>query len=668
MKKVMFAMLGIMMLLFGCTISESNLPENGSDILSWVEDKIQELNPPVSPVYINKSKINGGYPSVYLKDYIDIEEKDNVTIVTINSFQENNTLYFPLYFYEEEFVNVNQYQQHFLKLDNGELPALNENEAIWLYPMIKDNKGVLFKAIYTYEFEQCDSETMDIFGETYNVSDFKEGESFFNDDKWKIVFDYDEDCVKRMVVYLDGYFYDLENNEKIDLFFNDERLTIEFEDLENEPKIIIKSKGIGIPEEGTEEEILGEKLKVREYIELDGIKFTVYDIGYDYTGETGKKRAIINITNNGESELVDIYQDMDSTEETAVFYEATNGENYEVKAYMIAPAFTANSSWIDLEITKIEDIESEEKICEDSDGGKNLFEIGILYNGSEEFTDTCSYAGLIEFYCLDNEMKNTLVYCPSGYSCYEGACINSSEVIIESVNEKENFNSCDILHLHEQIKLENNYSLELEQVEGNYPDNNILLKLQIKENDEVIQDNLIIEQSIENKDSSVINKTIDLGDKKVYIANADPSYLFAGKWMEVCIDEKETYFVIYDPEKEYEIKKNNTTLFKKQKNSSLLNFGNELYFKIIYADLYAEYGKNVTIAIIDNEAMEQNPYEYYYDNGYAKENSIKLVYMNENSEINVELPEYGAYNIKLSSAYMKEEIIYFSDLEIKKIN
>lgn len=71
--------------------------------------------------------------------------------------------------------------------------------------------------------------------------------------------------------------------------------------------------------------------------------------------------------------------------------------------------------------------------CSDSDGGIEYFEKGITTIGSETKTDYCygkgaSSAGVIEFYCDDNEIKSVEYDCPyidleTHDACEDGACV-----------------------------------------------------------------------------------------------------------------------------------------------------------------------------------------------------------------------------------------------------
>ncbi|MFA5108595.1 MAG: hypothetical protein WC492_03640 [Candidatus Micrarchaeia archaeon] len=66
--------------------------------------------------------------------------------------------------------------------------------------------------------------------------------------------------------------------------------------------------------------------------------------------------------------------------------------------------------------------------CTDSDNGKNYNLKGVITNssGATLGTDTCYYDGaLSEFYCQNGVMQTERYNCPSGYSCSNGACINT---------------------------------------------------------------------------------------------------------------------------------------------------------------------------------------------------------------------------------------------------
>ncbi len=166
---------------------------------------------------------------------ITVTGDENIAKIEIKS----SNLQFPLKKYEKQFVNVGLHSEAFIKLDKSHIAFLDDNEAIWLTPMIRNNSGVLFNAIYSKDVDSCKSAYISILGKSYNLGSLKNASSFRGDDKWKILFDYNGTyCIKRLIIYMDGYFYNLKEGEQINLFRNDNTMVLSFQ-LEEEQKIKI---------------------------------------------------------------------------------------------------------------------------------------------------------------------------------------------------------------------------------------------------------------------------------------------------------------------------------------------------------------------------------------------------------------------------------------------
>lgn len=70
--------------------------------------------------------------------------------------------------------------------------------------------------------------------------------------------------------------------------------------------------------------------------------------------------------------------------------------------------------------------------CTDSDG-QELRIKGTVTHGSEMYEDTCtSMQNVKEYYCRDNEIKNTIINCPSGTECRSGACVQYAPRCLEN--------------------------------------------------------------------------------------------------------------------------------------------------------------------------------------------------------------------------------------------
>lgn len=176
---------------------------------------------------------------VPVENAITISGDENLTIIEIQASLVDEEWQFPLEKYPEQFIDVNLHSEGFIKLDDSHIGFLDENEAIWLTPMIANNTGVLFNAIYSNELPECDLDTIKILGKVYAISELRHESSFKNNNKWKVLHDYEGNCLERIIIYMDGYFYDIENNEQINLFRNDNTIIIQFIGLDEEPIVKI---------------------------------------------------------------------------------------------------------------------------------------------------------------------------------------------------------------------------------------------------------------------------------------------------------------------------------------------------------------------------------------------------------------------------------------------
>lgn len=168
---------------------------------------------------------------------ISVSGSENLSVVTIRAAKTNGRWQFPLQDYPDEFLAAGLYSDTFIRLNRSHMAWLYPGEDIWLTPMVKDGKGVLFNAVYSKEVADCDADMVDVLGRGYPLSDLTDGSSFVNDDKWKVALEKEGGCVKRIVIYLDGYFSDLQDGEQISLFRNDNTVLFGFEDMANEPKV-----------------------------------------------------------------------------------------------------------------------------------------------------------------------------------------------------------------------------------------------------------------------------------------------------------------------------------------------------------------------------------------------------------------------------------------------
>src|SRR5271157_2164040 len=122
---------------------------------------------------------------------ISVGGEENLSVVTIRT--ANST--FPMQGYPDEFIDAGLYSDSFIELNSTYMKWLGPNESIWITPMIRDGKGVLFNAIYSNEIS-CNDSVVKILGKDYPISSLENGSSFGNDDKWKVVIE-ENGCLER---------------------------------------------------------------------------------------------------------------------------------------------------------------------------------------------------------------------------------------------------------------------------------------------------------------------------------------------------------------------------------------------------------------------------------------------------------------------------------------
>jgi len=88
--------------------------------------------------------------------------------------------------------------------------------------------------------------------------------------------------------------------------------------------------------------------------------------------------------------------------------------------------------------------DDDERDCTDSDGGKNYYEKGTVKEDYSR-TDNCmvreGYLKLVEYYCSDTITADgdytdfVAIRCPDGYTCEDGACVESEQNTEADTNE-----------------------------------------------------------------------------------------------------------------------------------------------------------------------------------------------------------------------------------------
>lgn len=151
----------------------------------------------------------------------------------------------------------------YIKVGENDLTILapgcqgTEKQTIWVTPMIKEGKGVLFEAVYSIELKDyCD--LIDFMGKRYSLEILekpetegdriirggkislrelgsgrtiylKDGTSLNNDDKWNVVLGWKNDRPVKILVYMGGYFYDIEaDTDEVSLFGEDRTIRARF--------------------------------------------------------------------------------------------------------------------------------------------------------------------------------------------------------------------------------------------------------------------------------------------------------------------------------------------------------------------------------------------------------------------------------------------------------
>ncbi len=169
-------------------------------------------------------------------ELISVKGNSSLSVVEISAYEKGGKWIFPIENYTDEFLEVGLHSDAFIKLNNSHLMFLDDEESVWLHPMINKNQTVLFDAIYSREIKNCSATETAILGKKYPLSQLQDGSSYENDDKWKVAFEKEGGCLKRIVIYLDGYFYDL-GQEQISLFRNDNTILFWFNDTKDEPSV-----------------------------------------------------------------------------------------------------------------------------------------------------------------------------------------------------------------------------------------------------------------------------------------------------------------------------------------------------------------------------------------------------------------------------------------------
>lgn len=197
---------------------------------------------------------------------ITLSGDEKLSVVTMRAVETGSGWQFPLSDYDNEFLSIGLHSDSFIQLNSSHIPWLGDGERIWLTPMLRNGSGTLFNAIYSKEVD-CNATIVDILGKEYRMSELGYGGRFENDDKWQVrvevqeivppnmteeervryeLSSYREFCPKRVVIYLDGYFYDVKEGDQINLFRNDNTVLFKFVNLQGEPRVeVVATRPLG---------------------------------------------------------------------------------------------------------------------------------------------------------------------------------------------------------------------------------------------------------------------------------------------------------------------------------------------------------------------------------------------------------------------------------------
>lgn len=194
-----------------------------------------------APEQPTKEELAGGMnisESAFESGLVSVRGNANLSVVEISAYEKGGKWRFPVENHTDEFIGVDLHSDAFIKLNNSHLMFLDDEESVWLHPMMEKEQTVLFDAIYSREIADCSASEVSILGKRYEISGLQDGSGFENDDKWEIGLEKENGCLKRIVIYLDGYFYDLDE-EQISLFRNDNTILFRFSDIETNPYVEI---------------------------------------------------------------------------------------------------------------------------------------------------------------------------------------------------------------------------------------------------------------------------------------------------------------------------------------------------------------------------------------------------------------------------------------------
>ncbi len=166
--------------------------------------------------------------------------------------------------------------------------AINEYQSMWITPKTSKGKGVIFEAVYLAEFLEsprivntttgvCDEcRGIYLLGKEYHILEankptdeypdriirggslklkevggeatitLQDGKGFNRDDRWPVVLGWKDGKLAKVIVYMGGYFYDIEEDKAaVPLFGAGNRVLARFSGLDTNPKLELITTTVG---------------------------------------------------------------------------------------------------------------------------------------------------------------------------------------------------------------------------------------------------------------------------------------------------------------------------------------------------------------------------------------------------------------------------------------
>lgn len=159
------------------------------------------------------------------------------------------------------------------------------------------------------------------------------------------------------------------------------------------------------------------------YVYVDSGDYSYYDDYYCYDSDAGNNKYAKGTTTKYNYDGEVVYSYTDYCYEENVVAEYACDEDYIDVSYESCPSGYSCSNGACV-------FDYEEYYCSETDSGYDLYADGtttVYYSDGavhSSGTDYCySSDQLKEYYCSGDSLSSAFVYCPSGYSCSNGACI-----------------------------------------------------------------------------------------------------------------------------------------------------------------------------------------------------------------------------------------------------